>query len=226
MAIAFKQLELDLWGDLKSALDEPQAANFHELWQELEQAIAPLEKYQQLHVAGEVIAQILEIYVKRANGILDGLEVTDNNTGPVLDDDFLSGLMRQSMSLDLSDLMEDLFELEETDKDASGSIVALVDQKAAIAIATQARRLAKKELLDLAGQENIELWRNAIATWMQQRQGQKVSLWQLQQALDMSLVEVWLGLLHGNPNHYQWQLGKEFYNDAQDIYLSAASPVE
>lgn len=31
MAIAFKQLELDLWGDLKSALAQPEVADFEQL---------------------------------------------------------------------------------------------------------------------------------------------------------------------------------------------------
>lgn len=82
-------------------------------------------------------------------------------------------------------------ELEETDDDVSGSIVALVDKKTAKAIAHQARRSAKRKLLELTGAENISLWQQAISFWMQQRQGQKVSLWQLQQALGMLLVEVW-----------------------------------
>ncbi|KJH70085.1 hypothetical protein [Aliterella atlantica] len=218
MVTAFKQLELDLWGDLRSALDEPQAANFHELWQELERALAPLEKNQQLQVAADAISQIIEVYVKRANGILDGLELTDNINGPVLDDDFLSGLMRQSMSLDLSDLMEDLFDDAQIDVNP-GSVVTLVDKKDAQAIARQARRLAKQDLLELAGKENISLWQSAIAHWMQQHQGAKVSLWQLQQTLGMPLVEVWLGLLH-SPMPYQWDGQGEFYREAWDVWIS------
>ncbi len=103
----YTQLELDLWGNLKSALNQPDGVDFYGLWQDLESAIAPLENNQQLQVSAEAISQIVEIYVKRANGILDSLEVTDNSDGPVLEDDFLSGLMRQSMSIDLSDLMEE-----------------------------------------------------------------------------------------------------------------------
>ncbi len=218
--IAFKQLELDLWGDLQSALNEPETADLQMLWQELDSAIAPLEKNQQLQVAGEAISQIVEVYVSRANGVLDSLEVTDNSNGPVLGDDFLFGLMRQSMSLDLSDMMEDLFPAEDSQVSvSSGSQVTPIDKKTAKAIARQARRLAKKDLLELAGSENIELWQQAIAHWMQQHQGHKVSLLQLQQALDMPLVEVWLGLLH-SPTPYQWERQGEFYREARDIWIS------
>lgn len=220
MAIAFKQLELDLWGDLKSALAQPEVADFEQLWQELDNAIAPLEKNQQLQVAAEAISQIVEVYVSRAKSILDSLEVVDNSEGPILSDDFLSGLMRQSMSLDLSDMMENLFPAGDSQVNiSSGSQVTSIDKKAASVIARQVRKLAKQDLLDLAGKENIELWQSAIAHWMQQHKGQKVSLWQLQQALGMSLVEVWLGLLH-SPTPCQWDGHGEFYRDGQDIWIS------
>lgn len=61
MAIAFKQLELDLWGDLQSARLQPEAADLQQLWQELDNEIAPLEKNQQLQVAAEAILQIVEV---------------------------------------------------------------------------------------------------------------------------------------------------------------------
>lgn len=132
-ANTFKQLELDLWGDLKSALAQPEVANFEQLWQELDSAIAPLEKNQQLQVAAEAISQIVEVYVSRAKGILDSLEVVDNSDGPVLSDDFLSGLMRQSMSLDLSDMMEDLFPLADSQVNVgSGSQVTPIDKKTGV----------------------------------------------------------------------------------------------
>lgn len=177
---------------MKSARSQPEAADLQHLWQELDSAIAPLEKNQQLQVAAEAISQIVEIYVSRANGVLDSLDVTDSSNGPVLGDDFLCGLMRQSMSLDLSDMMEDLFPLADCQVSvSSGSQVTPIDKKVAKEIARQARKLAKKDLLELTGSENIELWQQVIAHWMQQHQGHKVSLWQLQQALGMPLVKVW-----------------------------------
>jgi hypothetical protein len=107
MSLTYKQLELDLWGGLKTALTEPETADMELLWHSLEDAIAHQDTNGQLLVAGDAITQIVQVYVKRANGILDSLEVSDSSEGPVLDEDFLSGLMRQSMTLDLSDLMEE-----------------------------------------------------------------------------------------------------------------------
>ncbi len=86
MTPSYKQLELDLWGDLKTALTRPESADMQLLWQGLDQAIAHQDTNGQLLVAGDAIAQIVEVYVKRAKSILDSLEVNDDSSeGPVLE---------------------------------------------------------------------------------------------------------------------------------------------
>lgn len=219
MPPSYKQLELDLWGDLKTALKEPEAADMELLWHSLEDAIAHSDSNEQLLVAGDAIAQIVEVYVKRANGILDSLEVTDNSEGPILDEDFLSGLMRSSMSMDLSDLMEEFaFDEVESSPVSFDSQVAVLDRKEVRALARKARAATRKVLKELAEQENIPKWQQAIALWMEQHGGEKISLLQLQQSLGMPLVEVWLGLLH-SPTPYQWGGQGEFYLDARDFWI-------
>ena len=173
MTPSYKQLELDLWGDLKIALTEPESADMQLLWQGLEDAIAHSDSNQQLLVAGEAIAQIVEVYVKRAKGILDSLEVIDSSDGPVLNEDFLSGLMRQSMTLDLSDLMEEFTFESESSPVSVGSVVSVIDCKEARGIARKARAAMRKALKNLAEQENIPLWQSAIASWIINITGKK-----------------------------------------------------
>ncbi len=190
------------------------------LWDSLEDAIALSDSNEQLLVAGDVISQIVEVYVKRANSILDSLEATDSSEGPILDEDFLSGLMRQSMTVDLSDLMEEFaFDEVESSPVSFGSQVVLIDCKEARDFVRLERARMRKALKELAEEENIPLWQQATSHWIQQHQGEKISLWQLQQALDMPLVEVWLGLLH-SPTPYQWDGQGEFYRDARDFWIS------
>ncbi len=74
------QLELDLWRVLKTAKDEPETADIKQLWQDLEQVIEQSDKDQQLRVAGDAIASIVEVYAIRANAILSTLSVNDTNT--------------------------------------------------------------------------------------------------------------------------------------------------
>ena len=147
------------------------------LWQGLEEAIAHSDSNEQLLVAGDAITQIVEVYVKRAKSILDSLEVNDDSgEGPVLDEDFLSGLMRQSMSLDLSDLMEEFNFESESSPALVGSVVSVLDRKDAKAIARKARAARRKALKDLAEKEDIPKWQSAIAHWIGQHQGEEVSL--------------------------------------------------
>jgi len=49
----------------------------------------------------------------------------------------------------------------------AGEVFTLIDKKAAN-FARLAREVSKKNLLELAGKENIELWQQVIAHWIQQ----------------------------------------------------------
>ena len=42
---------------------------------------------------------------------------------------------------------------------------------------------------------------------------------QLQQALEVPLIEIWLGLLLGEQEQYQWETSGNFYHDARGILL-------
>lgn len=217
-----RQLELNLWSDLKAAINEPQAADLQKLFQDLSRVVAEVQSDQRLLLAGEAIAQIVEVYVLRANLILDSLEVRDTSVGPILTEDFLSDLMRQSMTVDISDLMEDMFEKrreslkQETDESYH---TELQDKKKAKAIASEAGHDAKRMVLELAGQEDVPAWSEAIAQWLAARSSSEaVSLLHLQQELGMPLVEVWLGMLLGGQDQYMVHHG-DFYAYPDAIFV-------
>ena len=218
-----KQLELNLWHDLKTATLAPETADIKVLFQDLERVVAEVPKDQRLLLAGDAIAQIVEIYVLKANLILDSLEVRDTCVGPVLTEDFLSGLMRQSMTIDLSGLMEDLFEKQpkplsqETDE---GYHTDSQDKKKAKVIADEVGHDAKSLMLELAGKENVPAWANAISQWLTTHSStESVSLLHLQQELAMPLVEVWLGMLLGGQDLYQWEQHGDFYDYPDTIKI-------
>ncbi len=165
----------------------------------------------------------MEVYVLRANAILATLEVQDSKTEPILSEDFLNDLMRQSMSIDLSDMMEDLFPEPESQLKSSvparGSLVAPLDKETARAIASQTNIDAKRMIVELAGDEHVSQWAEAISAWMQHCSSDWVSLLQLQEVLGMQLVEVWLGLVLSNQQQYKWEQRGDFYSDAGQILL-------
>ncbi len=220
-----KQLELSLWQDLKTAKSEPVAANQEQLWQKLEQVVEHSDKNQKLRVAGDAIAAMIEIYVMRADAILSSLEARDSGGEPILSEDFLDDLMRQSMSIDLSDMMEKLFpETEPKPRSpipAKDSTLAPQDLSATEATAIVVPDDPKQMLVKLAGNEQVSQWSVAIAQWMEQHSGgEAVSLHKLQQALGMPLIEIWLGLLLSGVHQYDWEKKcGDFYSDAGEILL-------
>ena len=220
-----KQLELSMWQDLKTASSEPLAADLQQLWHKLEQVIEFTSKNQKLRVLGDAIAAIVEIYVMRANAILSTLEEKDSSGGePILSEDFLNDLMRQSMSIDLSDMMERLFPEPESKPrspvSARGTIVAPQDLSANCEIASVVPDDPKQMLVELAGNEQVSQWSAAISEWIQQHScSERVSLLQLQQVLGLPLVEVWLGLLLSSQHQYDWEQRGDFYSDAGEILL-------
>ena len=222
---SLKQVEFSMWHDLKTASSEPLAADLQQLWRKLEQVIELTSKNQKLRVLGDAIAAIVEIYVMRANAILSTLEEKDSSGGePILSSDFLNDLMRQSMSIDLSDMMEKLFpEAEPKPRSpvpAPSSVVAPQDLSANCEIASVVPDDPKQMLVELAGNEQVSQWSAAISEWIQQHScGEDVSILQLQQALLMPRVEIWLGLLLSSQHQYDWERSGDFYSDAGEILL-------
>ena len=173
--------------------------------------------------------RVVEVYAICANTILSSLSVQDTKSEPILSEDFLNDLMRQSMTIDLSDMMEERFPSEPepfSSAPTRGSLVVFIEKKTAHAIAAEAKIDAKRMLVELAGKEQVSHWSAAIAQWMQQGgDNQAVSLRKLQQALGMPLVDIWLGLLLSPVHQYDWETGGEFYSDAGEIVLRHRQPL-
>jgi hypothetical protein len=108
------QLELDLWNNLEAATASPLAANMDRLWQDLEVAItsfsfanAPLPQQLQLAIVSEAILRITQIHAERAHSLLDAWEATYQcDDEPILGEDILAPMLRQTMTLDLDALLE------------------------------------------------------------------------------------------------------------------------
>jgi ATP-dependent Clp protease ATP-binding subunit ClpA len=100
------QLELSLWDNLEQASATAETADLDHLWQELEAAISLLPHEHRLQTDGKVITQIVKVFALRCDYILSAWEEAHNEHGPAVDEDAIAGLVRQTMNLDLSELME------------------------------------------------------------------------------------------------------------------------
>jgi len=217
-----QQLELDLWQSLETASRFPETADLRSLCDALEQTLFDQSLAEQLAVAGDVLVQLSEVHAARADLLISRWERRHNPTEPVVNLEECVDLFVQSLSLDMTDLFEEPALIQypanrkkksstqtdgsvvgEVDKDA---LLNWVDQMAAEKSLDEAEMAA--QIWDLAHEENVEEWSRAIARYLQ-RFGSKILLTDLQQALEMLIVELWLGLLIGG---YSLSQQGEFYN--------------
>lgn len=66
-----------------------------------------------------------------------------------------------------------------------------------------------EQIRDLAHGENVEEWSRAIAQYLSTQTVESVCMTQLKQALPISLIEIWLGLLLGGFRLHSSSLEKE-----------------
>ena len=102
------------------------------------------------------------------------------------------------------------------------AVLAMVEQMVAEAQASElplSDEQKKQLALASAHDEDISTWTKAIAHQIQHSGSKPVSLLQLQQALEIPMIEIWLGLLLGGQEQYQWEIGEEFYNEPRKIFL-------
>lgn len=223
-----EQLELDLWEELRRAQQMPEVAGVAQILDAMEVTAAQLPQAERLRFAGEALLQIANLCAARA-GLLMG-EWEEAYRDPVVQEGFFADLVRQTMAVDLSDLMEPTpprkprtkrVKLVETEE---GSIVASVDKAALLAMVDQLEAEAavekerKQQILGIAHDENVSQWIEAITHWLQTVPTQQVPFAQLSQSLGMARVEVWLGVLLGD---FELEQDEEFYSDA--IWVKAAS---
>ena len=230
----YQQLELPLWETLKLAASIPENADLQEIWFSLDATMAPLDTQQQLQVAGDAITQIVQIIRERSLLTLEEIQSAMQEDGPVVPADFFDKFVRQSMHVDFAQFVEPPPLLQGRSSQTSRrnfpndgrSVVAVVDKAALLEAVAQEPELsdeaARDEALAAAHDEDISAWKKAIAHQIQQSNSRPVSLLQLQQALGMPLIEIWLGLLLSGEEQYQWESSGEFYSKPQDILLIAS----
>jgi hypothetical protein len=222
-----QQLELDLWQSLETASRFPETANLRSLCDALEQTLSDQSLAEQLTVAGDVLVQLSEVHAARANLLISGWERRHNPAEPVVNLEDCVDLFVQSLSLDVTDLFEEPEPIQypanrkKKSSQEEGSVVGEVDKNTLLnwvdqVAADQALNEAQmaEQIRDLAHGENVEEWSKAIAQYLQHF-GSTIRLPDLQQALGMPMVELWLGLLIGG---YSFEQQGEFY-DSHTLWI-------
>ena len=202
---------LELWDELRSAHQMPEQVDVMALLDAMDAVIAQTPEADRLQVAGEALLQVAELCAVRAELLTTEWEEADRD--PIVDRGFFADVVRQTMAVNLSDLMEPARLRQRRTKSTAkleGSIAAPVEKAAVLAMVEQLETEAaqQQQVLDVAHSEDVTDWARAIDMELQAAPSSAVSLTELSARLGMPWVKVWLGLLLGN---FELQQHGEFY---------------
>lgn len=217
------QLELELWDQLQLARQIPEAIDVAEMLDAVEATAAQLPEAERLRFAGDALLQVAELCVARAGVLISQWE--DSSRDPTVERGFFADVVRQTMAVDLSDLMEPAPPRQRRTKSTGkpeGSIAAPVDKAAVLAMVDQLEatdaETRKQFVMEIAHSEDVTQWAAAITQWLQAMSIDQVYFIDLCQSLGLSRVEVWLGVLFGR---FELQQVGKFYSDA--LWVKRAS---
>ena len=217
-----KQLELNLWEVISTARQTPEDANLPMVFQLLDLALVNLDTRSQLRVAGEAVCQIADLFYNRSSFLFEELHSRAVNGEPIMADDAFDRYVRQSMVVDFDQFIEPLQSLprkipEQAKK--GNSIVGEIDKEVLIQALEQESLLSFEEeferAISTAHTENVSAWIEAIAHCITDNSA-PMRLMDLQKALKLPIVEIWLGLLLGD---FKLQQRGGFY-DSREIWIS------
>lgn len=224
-----EQLELPLWEALKEAAIAPDALDLPHLLQVLDESLADLDTVGQLQVAAEAIHQIVQVFQDRSILAFEELEAISSEEGPVMPADAFDRYVRQTMEVDLDQFIEPLTQLprkvpERQMGDAAHSVVGELDPAALLqALDEQMSQHpgfteveAFNQAIALAHDEDVSTWVETIVQRMGEHPLSPIPLVQLQQAMEMPLIQLWLALLLGG---FLLEQRGEFY-ETQQVWIA------
>ena len=101
-AIIGVQLELDFESAIALARQDPVQMELFELLDRLVPSLEGLDREETLRLAGQRFMELAELLEQKAEAIYKDLRDRHNDEGPIPDDDFLAGLVQETMFLDVS----------------------------------------------------------------------------------------------------------------------------
>ncbi len=209
-----KQLELDLRDVISTARQTPEEANLPMVFELLDLTLVNLDTRSQLRVAGDAVCQIADLFCDRSSFLFEELHSRTTNGEPIMSDDAFDRYVRQSMVVDFDRFIEPLQSLPRKIPEQiknGNSIVREIDKEFLIQALEQESLLSLEEEFELAIStahvEDVAVWVTAISRCIANRFS-PIRLTDLHNALQLPMIEVWLGLLLGD---FKLEQRGEFY---------------
>lgn len=225
-----QSLEERLWETLQAAAGMPEQVNLAALLMLVDASIAKLPEPARLQLAGEALLRVSEIHARRSEMLITEWEEAYRD--PIVEAGFFAELVRQTMAVDLSELMEPTPARKPRTQRAKsteaevGPIATSVDKAVVLAMVEQLEAEAdheearQQQVLAISEDENVSRWVAAIEQVLAKRADAQMSFSELYQCLRMPWVEVWLGVLLGG---FELEQAGKFYQSV--IWVKPPVPV-
>ena len=221
-----KQLEISLWNVLRSATEDPAAAELSTIWQALDGALLDLPIVSQLEMSSRAIAEVAEIFQVQAGLIFELLDATATIDGPMMGSDAFDRYVRQSMEIDFDDYIEKPEPLQKIStstpskppEDEFYSQVQSVDKTILIEALHEEIIMsdvaARESVMSVAHGEDVSEWLTVIRSYLLM-ENKTIEFQYLLTQIDLKWVEIWLGLLLGG-----YELGRisKSFQSPEDFY--------
>jgi hypothetical protein len=188
----------------------------------LDLTLVDLDTRSQLRIAGEAVCQIADLFCDRSSFLFEELHSRAATGEPIMADDAFDRYVRQSMVVDFEQFIEPLQSLPRKIPEQAkngNSIVGEIDKEILIHSLEQENLLSFEEefeqAISTAHTENVSAWIEAIAHCITNN-SHPICLKDLQKALKLSNVEIWMGLLLGD---FKLEQRGNFY-DSNEIWIS------
>ena len=194
------QLELNLWDQLKQAESAPTAIAFEQLLICFDQELDRMSSKEKLEQGAEAIQQLAELLAMRADSYFEEWQQRFDPTGPALEFDDFSDLVRQSFSLELDDFIvepEPSYRLpsEPNFKNSTVSEMSKDDLMALLENSEVGQDNLDIEKLEYA--EDLSAWISEVRSFLMAMKGERSHLLQVVHGTELSTVMVWMALLLG-----------------------------
>lgn len=205
---------MQLIATIEAAIANPTHANLRKLLAQFDQEFDPEKANRaqdgQFKTAGDIIVLLAQLIELRANLLLKDWEERHNPCleEPILTAEMLQEVLRQTMTLNLEEILELPERQERQDSD---SVVGAVEKENLMEFIEQLELAeAKQKALSIAYEEDITAWVNVIKEWLKQHR-LTVSILELHHHIQMPFVQVWLALLLGG---FELEQQGNFYDGA------------
>ena len=226
-----KQLELSLWNVLRSATEDPSAAEFSTIWQALDSALLDLSIIEQLEMSSRAIAEVTDIFEVQAGLIFELLDATVTMDGPIMGSDAFDRYVRQSMDIDFDIYIEKLEPLERSPRSNTSKLqndefysqVQSVDKtilieslhEETILSETLSDAAVRESVMSVAHGEDVSEWLTIIRSHVLKELlngDSTIEFQHLLKQVKLQWVELWLGLLLGGYELIRDETCDNFYD--------------